>query len=446
MGMLTPKEIDEFAPLLKPLEEQEPVLSAWRYHLRKETKKENKLKRDFKDFVKSFVYGNRRVSVPEKGQIVFLMTSYAPSASGSLIPILKILEASKIKPYIVVGSKTKKIEFRNMIMSEINEIIFTSFNKKFINNLKKLSFDMASEIERNMNNAFNVDYYWIFQGLAAREFSKKHKEDIKFVLSDSDKESFRKGFFLGVDEGAVLQHGFFNQQLFPIHAKYHFDWGPYFSKKAEEYGHPLNRSVSLGCPRFDIIEELKKKPKDKKFLEEHNLKSRPVVLAISGVHAYDLFPRSVELFYESLKSLIDNDISVIIRRHPAETDRSIYEKFLGEKRLRKCCLIEANKDLYEMIRNCDVVYQYASAVSIEAMLFGIPVLWEKDADGNPFKDIPVLGGGVYVESSNIVETVKEIGNESREKEKLIDKQYNFLQQAVVNKGKSTKKICEFILR
>lgn len=446
MGMLTLKEIDEIAPLLKPLEDEEPVLSAWRYHLRKETKKENSLKRDFKDFVKSFVYGNRQVSVPEKGQIVFLMTSYAPSASGSLIPILKKMEAFKIKPYIVVSSQTKKIEFRKMIISEINEIIFASFNKKFINNFKKLSSNMAKEIEKKLNNAFNVDYYWIFQGLAAREFSKKHKEDIKFVLSDSDKESFRKGFFLGVDEGAVLQHGFFNQQLFPIHAKYHFDWGPYFSKKAVEYGHPFERSVSLGCPRFDVIEEIKNRPKDEKFLEKHNLNGRPVVLAISGVHAYDLFPRSVELFFESLKALIDNDISVLIRRHPAETDRSIYKKFLGEDRLSKCSFSEAEEDLYEIMRNCDVVYQYASAASIEAMLFAIPVLWEKGADGNPFKDIPLLGGGVNVSFSNIVDIVREIGNESREKEKLIDKQFNFLQEAVVNKGISTKKICEVILR
>ena len=448
MALLGRKEIDYYAPLLKKLEEEEPVVAAWRYHIRTNESFNNKhYEQSLKNKIKSVLFRLKKIQLPQRKQIVFLMTSKSPSASDSLIPLITEVISRKEKPYVVVSSKTENIELSGVDKIKINHLSYHFTDFKKLKNLEDKAKELCDCINKVVNQEHKTDWVWIFEGLLAKE-AARFLSGASFVVADSDKESIRKGFFIGTQncgiKSTILQHGLFDKLLFPIHSFYHFDWGPYFSKKAAEFGHPLERAVSLGCPRFDVIENLKSLPKEKNFFDRFNLKSRPVVLAISNVHVYDIFSESVKTFFENVNLLIDNGVSVIIRRHPAETNKDIYLKFMGEKRIDKCGFADANENLYEIMRNCDLVYHFASASSIEAMLFGIPVLWQENAEGNPFKDIPLLGGGVNVTSKDIVDVVKELGKQGNERIKVLERQEGFLSQAVVNRGKAAQKMVDFI--
>lgn len=452
MGLLTPEQVEKFEPLLKVLEEKEPIISAWRcnYFIDEWSFKE-KIKIII-SILKGLLNLNlKRVLIPSKGQIVIILIRDTPSTFGYLLTIIKELAKRKEYPFLIVSDKTRyilKSNYHNGFMN-IKEIELSLNHKTKIKNLYH-----AIRSSNELNNILKLGSFvhtlsWIFKGLLAYEFSLQFLSDDIFLVADSDIGAIEKGFFVGANckkvKNAIFQHGFFDKRLFPIHAYYHIDWGPYFSQKAFNFGHPLERSVSLGCPRFDVIEELKKKPKDEKFLERYRIKKRPVVLAISGVHAYDLYPKSVESFFESLKRLIDSGISVLIRRHPAEVDKNIYLKFLGVDRLQKCTFVEPEENLYEVLRNSDLMYSYGSATSIEGMLFGIPVLWESEGEGNPFQDMPLLGGGLYVNSETIVDIVKNVGFENNDRKNILEKQENFLSLAMVNRGMATQAVVEYLL-
>ncbi len=447
MALLTHREIEKFEPLIKPLEEEEPVLSSWRYHLDSDGRRQNLFFRKIKDDIKRLYYYKENILLPQKGQIVILMTSFSPSASGSLKPIIGNLIKSQIKPYLVTYSKTKYADDKNVDSVDMNQIMFSFFTHSYLKQIKQRAIDLAKIIEEKLSNEIEVNFYWIFEGIVAKEFANKIVGQAGFILADSDKESFRKGFFIGAKNvsSAILQHGFFDRMLFPIHSRFHFDWGPYFSKEALKYGHPLERSISLGCPRFDRIKKIKEEAKDLNYFQRYGIEKRPVVVALSGVHIYKEFPQSIESFFQSIISMLENNIAVIIKKHPAEVDKNIYKKFLGKKLLQKVHFAFSDEDFHQLLFNSDFVFTNASAGSIEAMLLGIPVLWQKGAEENPFADVPLLGGGVYVDSKTISSIVKEIGLDGIERKEILEKQEKFLSQAIVNRGKATSEITKFIL-
>ncbi len=446
MALLTSKEIKQLEPLLADLEREEPILSAWRFHLRKGEKFRRRVA-DCKDFIKSNYFGLKQITIPKKSQPIFLMTANTPSGSGTLLPIIEKLKKDGQNPFLVVNKKKTGSKSANIL--EINEWIFSSLRFVEIKKLKEKAKQLVEEIKRRVPNYISLNEYSLFEGLAAKAVSEKMITDGFTIVSDSDKEFFRKGIFVGVTgkkvNTIVLQHGFFDRLLFPIHANYHIDWGPYFSQKALNFGHPPERSVSLGCPRFDRIEEIKKEAKDPNYFKKYGIEKGPVVVALSGVHIYEEFPQSIEKFFESIKTLLESDIAVVIKKHPAEVDKNIYKKVLGKELLRKVHFAFSDEDFHQLLFNSDFVYTNASAGSIEAMLLGVPVLWQEGAEENPFPDIPLMGGGVYVNSSTIANVVKEIGIGGSEKEEVILKQENFLSQAIVNKGRATSTVVDFVL-
>ncbi len=444
MALLTVEEIDRISPFIKDLEKEEPVISAWRYHIRKGEKRSKNEFRFIKDFVKKIIYGRKKIILPGKKEIVILIYSSTPSTSGSLMPVIKGLSETDIKPYLIVSRSTWSLinDYKGNIC-EIDNIMFSKFfDSKTVKKIKRKAVDLANEIERRLNGSIDVEYNWIYVGLMAKKFAERC--EARFVLADSDEEAFRKGFFLGTNESAILQHGFFNNRLFPIHSKYHFDWGPYFSKKAEEYGHPVERSISIGCPRFDVIEKIKKDKRDPNFFKKYGIEKKPVVLAISGVHIFNLYPESIELFFETLKKMLKSGIEVVIKKHPAEADEKIYNRFLGGELMSKVKFAYINEDFHRLLFNCDFVYTNASTASLEAMLLGVPVGWQEGAKENPFPDIPLLGGGIYVNRDNIKDIVKEIGGDSIERKKFLERQEVFLSEAIVNRGTATNKAIDFI--
>jgi hypothetical protein len=454
MALLTPEEINYYSPIMKPLEEREPILCAWRYHC------ESHKKSIRGNIISRLVAIKRKLTeswcvadLPQPGQVVILLIRSSPATSGTLIPILKELNDKKVPAFLVINKSTQGFLNHNYHRGfiTVNQLLHNIIGNEERDQIAKISKSYARELCQTSGSVkFENSEEWILDGLIARESAKKVFSKAGFVMADSDIGSFEKGIFLGTAEknikGAIVQHGFFNERLFPIHATYHFDWGPYFSNRALEYGHPMDRSVSLGCPRFDKIERIKKEQQDDMLNKDtFEAAQRPVVLAISNVHAYDIFPKSIDSFFKSLAQLIDNGVSVAIRRHPAETDDHIYKKHLGEKRCARCVFVDANADLYETMRRCDIVYQALSAASIEAMLLGMAVLWEKVEAGNPFTDIPLLGGGIYVSSDNIVDVVKEYGEKGSKREEILARQENFLSAALVNRSCSARTMVEFVL-
>lgn len=383
---------------------------------------------------------------PNRDQTVVLVLRDSPATSKTLIPVIRELKEREAPPFLVVTRGTER--FLNLKLHEghafVNELKYG-----FIDNLKATGLRESARLySEEMAKILPLDLFtdsadWIAEGLTGKVLGKEYFKDCRFLLADSDIGAFEKGIFLGHSENggvsAILQHGFFDERQFPIHSQYHLDWGPYFTAKALSYGHPADRSVSLGCPRFDPLENIeKKKLKEGKGSEDN----KPSVLAISNVHAHYIYPQAITSFFDSIKALMKSGIGVTIRRHPSETSMKIYQDFLGSELLGKCRFVEAGEDLCGAMLAHDVVFQSMSAASIEAMLLGIPVLWQECAEGNPFTDIPSNGGGVYVDSLSIVDAVMELGSDGTERKGMLSRQENFLEMAVVNRGRAAKAVAD----
>ncbi|HNQ77842.1 MAG TPA: hypothetical protein PKJ37_06990 [Acidobacteriota bacterium] len=453
MALLSIREIERLAPLLEPLEKQEPVLCAWRYHCSSEKMPfRTRIASRYRRIARTYIDRKRGIKRPKEGQVVIQLLRTSPSTSGNLIPVMKELNSRGTPPFLIINRHTEGLLNLDLHSGHcsVNDILScaeSSREKKEIN-------DQAIEYAESMRNMAGSELFedaedWISVGLASSRFGGDLFRNASFILGDSDLAAFDKGFFLSCERAgipsAIVQHGFFDMRQFPIHARYDFDWGPYFSRKARSCGHPAERSVSTGCPRFDDLEKYGTFGDHDDLGKKYGSLKKPLVLAVSGVHAVHLYPSSINAFFNSLNALIDNGISVLIRQHPVEKGTGIYRDKLGMDRFEKCVFMDPSEDLYSAMKICDIVYLAISAAALEAMLLGVPVLWEDVKEGNPFSDIPLLGGGMYVNEKEIAGTVQEIGREGKARKEFLARQEEFLCSAISNRGRAAASIVDRIV-
>jgi len=446
-------EVKLYSELFRSLEEREPILSAWRCHCDSpKLSLKGKVITMLADLKKKGTSYFTPLQSPKPGQVVIMLLRDSPASSGTLLPVIKKLNEKGKPAFLIVNRNTQHYLSLgwNYGYATINNMLCRVLSKKEMSNIEMLAEEYENKMrEKSGSHRFDNAKEWIMMGLAAKGVSNKYFSSSCYLLTDSDYGAFEKGIFIGASakriNSARLQHGYYDEKHFPVFSRLLFDWGPYFTRQAELYGHPAERSVSLGSPRFDQLEALKSIPKDAGFAQKCGVSGRPVVLAISNTHAYDLFHEHIDKYFESIGRLIDNKTYLLVRLHPAEADTSLYIKHLGAERTGKIIFINARENLYYFMNNCDVLYHTLSSTSMEGMLLDKPVLWEESPEKSAYMDPPLRGGGILVNSGNIVDAVNSVGPEGVERKKILEAQEEFLSISLVNRGHGADAIADYLL-
>ena len=445
-------EVKLYSELFRSLEEREPILSAWRYHCDSpKLSLKKKIITTLADLKKKGASYLSTLQSPKPGQVVVLLLRDSPATSGMLLPIMRSLCQIQAPAFLILNGNTKHYLQHGLHSgyATVNQLLCSVLKRNEVKKIEHMAKGYQNELVKVSNSKrFENAADWIAMGLKAKEVSRIYFGALNFILTDTDLGAFDKGILLGTSKqscSAILQHGFFDEKNFPIHSKKHIDWGPYFTKQAELYGHPANRSVSLGSPRFDRLEAIKQYPRNAEVLSKFDMLKKPVVMAISNTHAYGIFREHLDSYVESIEELLDSDITLLVRLHPAETGTSFYHDRLGTEKCRKIIFISAKEDMYEIMNKCDVVYHTLSSAAMEGMLLGKPVLWEEAPEKRAYMEPPLLGGGIFVNSGNIVDAVKSVGPEGAERKKVLDSQEEFLSISVVNRGHAADAIADYML-
>ena len=175
---------------------------------------------------------------------------------------------------------------------------------------------------------------------------------------------------------------------------------------------------------------------------------RALILLISTTHAASMYPGLCAAYFRAVQKLADSVLDVAVRLHPAEVGMSHYAPVLSPSAIQRLRVLPPSVDLYEAILNADMVYLTNSTTCLEAMLLGTPVLFtgEGRTQGIPdYVDYPDFGGGEWCDAKDVARRCQELAHQGAERSALIERQFKFLDMALVNRGCATKAVVNEIL-
>lgn len=454
MTLLSPKEIEYYQPLLEGLEAEEPLVSAWRRHatvtpVNGGIQKWRIAFRRFRDRANQF----RRVERPGPGQVVVLSYSREESARGTLLPLMTEMKKRGIPSFLVTSRDTRSLAADNLHQGTVDfETLIQNVDRKAARKIQRRARDLSSELKRVLTDGKdNHSEYWLSRGLLVHEAAMRWLRRDVVVVGDSDMEIPRKAAFLAAQGNniptGVLQHGLFGSHQFPLHADHLFCWGEYFKKMARQFDLSAKRILTTGCPRWDMLVKLRTEGRRDPCVRNAlgGCRERPLVLLISNAHSADVYPDHYQAYFMGVERLLESDMDVVVKLHPAEKDLSAYKKALGEGIEKRLHVVPGTIGLHAALFHSDVVYHMFSAAALEAMLLGVPVLFERAGDAPKMCDLPDHGGGQWVEAADTVETCRVLGRDGRERQELLTRQDEFIETAFSNLGRATGATVDRIL-
>jgi hypothetical protein len=452
--MSSEQRVRELAPLLKPLEQEEPLVCAWRVEAGRPPSPNGFMKKT-RGWLRWGRDGLRRLRAPQRpnpGQVVVFPTSWTPSTWGTLRPILVELARRKSPAFLVTNNRTRPLLSQGLHRghADIMEIVATlpAENRRQVHQQSRA---LGNELGRLLRweEADNAEA-WLEHGLAIRESVHHWLCGAGAVVLDSDTEAQRKGFVLGAAEvgvrSVVLQHGLFGSHQFPFHADSLFCWGNYFCRQAESYGLEPERVVPVGCPRWDKLAAIRALPGDTAIrLKLGSSWEKPLVLLISTADGAADDPEIYSRYFQSIEKMVEAGFDLAIRLHPAELGSSTYKQSLRPDTF--ACLRFTGPDLtlHDAVRSADVVYHVFSAASLEVMQLGVPILFERVPASQQLCDFPDHGGGDWSNPNSIVDRVMDLTGSREVRLKAIEKQDGFLDQALVNRGHAAEVVVDNLL-
>ncbi|MCX7701781.1 MAG: hypothetical protein N2039_12965 [Gemmataceae bacterium] len=317
--------------------------------------------------------------------------------------------------------------------------------------IKQRVAEIAPELKRVLGNRDGGCDRWLEAGLLAKAVAKQWAEGASAIIVDADFEAVRKGFLLGAAEAGVpslmLQHGTWGPMMFPIHATITGCWGELSRRETNDYGLEPERSVALGSPRWDCLINQRNslsQPEDR--IRCGGDPKRPFVLLISNTHVCHRYPELYEPYFEGVARLLEaTDVDVAIKQHPSEVGLTEYQKRIPERMLARLRTTPQELGLHRPLLACDVVYHVGSAASLEAMMLGVPTLFEKGREATPAKYAPPLyGGGDWCGPDDVVHRVCELAKPGVARASLLERQTAFLDLALVNRGRSAHAVADYL--
>lgn len=441
---------------MKEIESEEPILAAWRYHEGESPPAGwHYLLSDLRWIARRLANRFRHRLASPRGRVVLFPMGNTPATVGTIRPLVRALRERGASQLIITKRTTAFLtgEERDVSIVTLQELLSVRPSIGFGILRDKARRHACSLAERLPDVDGHRAERWIFDGLIAREAATTWLRGAKALVLDSDIAGYQKGLILGAKSIGVptfvIQHGFFGEHQFPTTADYLLTWGDYFSRIARDrFGVPEERLIAGGCPRWDHLPALRKKPRDAGIRERlGGVTGKPLVLILSNAHSARGYPEHYGPFFQSVKKLVEAEIPVALKLHPSEGGMEPYCRSLGEDPARRLTVVPPDIDLYTALRHCDVAFQVFTAAVLEAMLLGVPVLYEAGGnDSGKLTDIPDHGGGKWTREDDIVADVLILGSRGEERMAMLERQDAFLREGFAHCGRSAEFLANLILR
>jgi hypothetical protein len=446
-------ELQHFAHRLRRLESVEPVVCAWRYHGGKDGVSIGRL-RNWLRQCRDFVLRQRLLPRPQKGQIVFLSDGPTDATFGNLRAVLRAMQAQRQRPFLVTTHKTRRFLNESLPVDHIDITqLLAAVPLSQRKAIRQRAKELSAEIKNVLGNRDGASQAWLESGLLAQTIAETWSADAGAIVVDAEHEAWRKGFLLGASRAGtpslMLQHGTWGPMMFPLHVTMTACWGELSRREVQEWGLEPHRSIALGSPRWDHLTQMRSSPSDPSDRTRcGGTSDRPLVLLISNTHVAAKYPNLYDPFFEGVARLLETSmIDVAVKLHPSEHGLSEYEKRIPPHLLSRLKIVPVELGLHRPLRACDVAYHVGSAASLEAILLGVPLLFEKGRDSNPNKYHPVLhGGGDWCTPEDVVEGVLDLTHNSVLRRRLLDRQETFLDLALVNRGRASEAVARYLPR
>ena len=449
--MQFPEHIRSLSPKLAFIERIEPIVCSWRVQSgllslvakRTVNTRARELTRNLRDMAWKLMPMER----PRPGQVVILAHAATPSTIGTVLPVMRHLAEDGRPAFLVTNAKTRKylglkLHSGHADVRQIAAYSGALCQRETVIRAREIA-DMLAEFFPGEDTAS-----WLKVGLAMRSATESWIGNAKVIVTDSDAEAYRKGFVLGAANAGVpaiiLQQGLWGQNHFPIHAAKAFCWGPHFCAEAERCGVDPGTLEAIGCPRFDHLPSIRTAPKSPSLYHAMGKQSgRPLVLIVSNAHAQPLYRQFFDCYFKTVEALAMSKCDLVVKLHPAEPGLTAYREHLSPAAFNRLRILPSSVGLEQAIVHSDVIFQGFSTAAVEAMLLGLPVLFEEGDPTLPkICDFPDYGGGVWCTGSQAAEACMALACDGAERRRVMDSQAAFLERAVVNQGCATAAVCK----
>jgi len=123
-----------------------------------------------------------------------------------------------------------------------------------------------------------------------------------------------------------------------------------------------------------------------------------------------------------------------------------YRKSLPGHIVDRLAVVPGDVNLHDALRAADVVYHVFSAAALEAMLLGVPVLFERGEGAPPLCDFPEMGGGLWATPDTAPELCRNLSPPGEMRDRCLDSQDTFIQRAMANLGRAAACVVAGLLR
>ena len=265
----------------------------------------------------------------------------------------------------------------------------------------------------------------------------------KLIISIANKKKIPNMF---LQHGLYIQNEKFDEYLpiFPIvptNGSKHLVWGEIMKKHVVKHGGIENEIIKIGSPRYDKV-----------FNNNTKKKSNIVLLAANGffgvnckgseIDAFIRMEKFIKKIFEVMKKYPER--KMIVKLHPGNVTFDI--KPLIQK-IDSSIEVYQNENILELLEKSDMMITLNySTVVLDAMILQKPTLVLLPEEQNFETEIPLKNKAVLMVSDvdDLEIRMKELFENKKIRQELIQKGNEFVNQYIVNQGNSSEKLAKIL--
>lgn len=152
----------------------------------------------------------------------------------------------------------------------------------------------------------------------------------------------------------------------------------YYNLLTEISSYPKDRVIVTGQPRYDHLFAVEQKYSRNQVIDKYKIDpNSKIILWTTQCHGLSMKENIVnfETAFNCIDNLKEEDITLIIKQHPGETNKytKLIYRFLKKYKIN-VIITAKDADTYELIYACDVLMTKSSTTILEAILLDKPVI------------------------------------------------------------------------
>jgi hypothetical protein len=152
----------------------------------------------------------------------------------------------------------------------------------------------------------------------------------------------------------------------------------YYNLLTEISSYPKDRVIVTGQPRYDHLFAVEQKYSRNQVIDKYKIDpNSKIILWTTQCHGLSMKENIVnfETAFNCIDNLKEEDITLIIKQHPGETNKytKLIYRFLKKYKIN-VIITAKDADTYELIYACDVLMTKSSTTVLEAILLDKPVI------------------------------------------------------------------------